>query len=62
MCPYQSDAHAWLSKNIGEGIHSTHIHVEKEFGINIVRTQCLFFASQRFGHFLNVWSTEIAQS
>ena len=42
MCPYQSDAHAWLSKNIGEGI----VHVEKEFGINIVCTQCLFFGSQ----------------
>jgi hypothetical protein len=42
MCPYQSDAHAWLSKNIGEGI----VHLEKEFGINIVRTQCLFYGSQ----------------
>ena len=29
-------------KNIGEGI----VHVEKEFGINIVHTQCLFFGSQ----------------
>jgi hypothetical protein len=42
LCHYQSDAYAWLSKNIGEGI----VHLQKEFGINIVRTQLLFFGSE----------------
>jgi hypothetical protein len=59
MCPYQSDAHAWLSKNIVERF----VDVEKEFGINIVRTHVCFWQSNRpFWHFLNVWATEIAQS